>query len=195
MCSKKPPTQTKNLVGSSLKTIGNIAHIASSRTHWIRQVVVVNRARVIEPQSSIDVVGCILIPNLYQILLKMVCTSHNHGGNLILSQVMLTRECRALFSLHQASSSLNIVVCGSSNTDVTGAFLHDDAENDALFDADFGGFKDGVPDAADVFTGITSLEHFGLVGVEDFFEGFPGVHSWEAGGGTLVRCETHFECM
>jgi hypothetical protein len=55
---------------------------------------------------------------------------------------------------------------GRTDTYIAGALLHDDAENDALFNADFGGLEDGVPDTADVLAAIASLEHLGLVEVE-----------------------------
>ncbi|SRR6266536_1024938 len=37
-----------------------------------------------------------------------------------------------------------------------------------------GSFQDSVPNAADIFVGIASLQHLRFVEIEDLFEGFPG---------------------
>ena len=99
---------------------------------------------------------------------------------------MLSRERRTLLSLHQPSSGITILVIRRPNTNVAGAFLHDDAKDHALFNTDFGGLEDGVPDAADVLTAIAGLEHFGLVEVEDGFKVFPGFFAGEGRGWTGV---------
>lgn len=96
-------------------------------------------------------------------------------------------------TLHQPRSGMTVAVEGGLHADVAGAFLHDDAEDDALLDAELGAFEHGVPDGADVRAGVARGEHGGLVGVEDFFEGFPLAHGGEGGGGAGEGGESHGE--
>lgn len=100
---------------------------------------------------------------------------------------MLPGIPRTARSLHQPGSHHFIHVPRGSDTDVAAGLLHDDAEDDALVDADLGALEDGVPDRADILAGVASLEHFGLVEVEDFFKRLPLAHgggSWRLGLGT-----------
>ena len=102
---------------------------------------------------------------------------------------MLSWERRALLSLHQSSGRVSVLVVRSSDTNVASAFLHDDAKDHALFDTDFGGREDRVPDAANVLIAVAGLEHLGLVEVEDGFEVFPRLFARERGGRTGVGGE------
>lgn len=106
---------------------------------------------------------------------------------------MLSRVGRGLFALHQTSSSGIAWVNSSSNSNVSGALLHDDAEDDSLFNAKFGGCLDGIPDVSDVVVGVSCLEHLGLVIIEDGSKVRPGTHGGERRGWSGVRSETHFE--
>lgn len=105
---------------------------------------------------------------------------------------MLARESRRFFRLHEAARRLCIGIRRRAHTHVPRALLHDNTENNALLNANLLRSRDdGIPDAADVFAGVASLQHLGLVDVEDLLERLPGVHGWELGGRTGVGCEAH----
>jgi len=92
---------------------------------------------------------------------------------------MLTRKCRALFALHKATSGVVVHVFGSSDTNVAGAFLHDDAKNNSLFHAELGSLKYCVPDTSYILPAVASLEHLSFVCVEDGGEILPCAHRRE----------------
>jgi hypothetical protein len=81
---------------------------------------------------------------------------------------MLTRESRAAIGLHETARLATIRSSGALDTDITGALLKNDSEDDTLFDTNvLGGIIDGVEDAANILTGVTSGEHVVLVQVEE----------------------------
>jgi hypothetical protein len=49
---------------------------------------------------------------------------------------MLPREGGTPLTLHETASRIAILIFGRGNPDVASALLHDDAEDDALLDAD-----------------------------------------------------------
>ncbi len=104
---------------------------------------------------------------------------------------MLPRKPRTPITLHEPRRGVPIAVEGRLNTNVAGALLHDDAEDDALFDANLGALEDGVPDATDIRAGVARREHGRLVGVEDFLKCLPLAHGREVGGGSGVGSEAH----
>lgn len=96
-CTKKNPFEqeinfvcqgmeipTLLLVGPSLKTVGDVADIASSRTHGVGEVALVDGARVVETQSTINGRRSVLIIELLQISLEMLRASHDHRRDLFL---------------------------------------------------------------------------------------------------------------
>ena len=114
-------------------------------------------------------------------------------GRTYLGQVMPTWKCRAFLGLHQSARGLSVGIVGSADADIATALLHDDAEDDALLDAELGGVDDGVVDAADVFVAVARLQHRGFVDVEEGGEVFPAGFGGEGGGGAGVIVERHFE--
>ena len=104
---------------------------------------------------------------------------------------MLSGERRALFSLHEPTGRVTVRVRGRAHAYVTRAFLHDDAEDHALFHAEFGGVEDGVVDTTDILAAVARLEHLGFVSVEDGVEVFPGLFAGEGGGWARVVGEAH----
>ena len=105
---------------------------------------------------------------------------------------MLSWKRRTFFSLHKPAGRVSVRVRGRAYAHVTGALLHDDAEDDAFFHAEFGGLEDGVVDATDVLAAVARLEHLGFVGVEDGVEVFPGLFAREGGGWAGVVGEAHY---
>jgi hypothetical protein len=71
--------------------------------------------------------------------------------------------------------------------------LHNDAENDALFNTNLGGLEDGIPDAANVLPAVASLEHLRLVEVEERLKVFPSLLTRKVGGGAGIIFETHLD--
>ena len=94
---------------------------------------------------------------------------------------MLASMSMAATALHDTASG-NVVAraVSSLDTDIAMALLHDDGEDDALINTDFGAFLDGVPDAADVFACVARREHGLLVAVEHVLELEPLVDGGEA---------------
>lgn len=85
-----------------------------------------------------------------------------------------------------------VVVIGSGNADIASGLLHNDAEDDTLFNANFGGLKNGVVNAAYILAAIACLEHMGLVDIEESSKAFPRLLAGEGGGGAGIPSETHF---
>lgn len=52
-------------------------------------------------------------------------------GDIYLGETVLAGEAGAAVALHQAGSGVAVVVVGGLDTDVAGALLHDDGEDDA----------------------------------------------------------------
>jgi hypothetical protein len=86
---------------------------------------------------------------------------------------MLTWEGWAFFSLHETACWIAIVVIGSANSDIASGLLHNDAQDDTLFDTNLGGFEDSVVNAAHILATVACLEHLWLVDVEERDEIFP----------------------
>jgi hypothetical protein len=86
---------------------------------------------------------------------------------------MLARKDGTLISLHEAARGMGVLVIGSADADVASGLFHDDTEDDALFNTDFGGLEDGVVYGANVLAAIACLENLGLVDVEEHNEVFP----------------------
>ena len=105
---------------------------------------------------------------------------------------MLPRESRAAFTLHEAGGPFSIIIPCGVDANVSGALLHDNAENDTLFDTELGTLEDCVPDASNILACITRATHLGLVEIENLLKGLPLAHGREARRGTLIRGETHF---
>lgn len=108
-----------------------------------------------------------------------------------LAQVVLARECRTLFTLHQSSGGVVIHIIRSSNANISGALLHDDAEDYPLFDAKLSCLEDCIPNATHIFPAISCLEHLGFVCVEDGCKILPRAHGRKWWSGTGVPSETH----
>ena len=123
----------------------------------------------------------------------MVRAGADHGRDLGLGEPVPAGEAGAAVALHQAGGAVAVGVDGGAHADVARALLHDDAEDDALVDADLGALEHRVPDGAHVRARVARLEHLGLVGVEDLLEGLPLVHGGKVGRGSGVGCEAHFE--
>ena len=104
---------------------------------------------------------------------------------------MLARKSRATITLHETSSAMTICVDRGADAHIARAFLHDDAEDYALLDAELGALEHGVPNAADVLNRVTGLEHLGLVQVEDLLERLPLFRARKAGGGAGVPLKRH----
>lgn len=104
---------------------------------------------------------------------------------------MAARECRALLGLHQSPCRISILIVRRPDAHVAAALLHDDAEDDALLDAELCGINDGIVDATDVLAGVSRLEHGWLVDIEEGVEVFPGRHGGEGRGGPGVGLERH----
>jgi hypothetical protein len=74
-----------------------------------------------------------------------------------LRQIVLSRESWAFLGLHQTASGITIHIAGRSDTNIASALLHDDAENNTLFNTNcFGGCIDGIPNAADILAAVSS---------------------------------------
>jgi hypothetical protein len=86
---------------------------------------------------------------------------------------MLAGKDGALFSLHEAASGMGVWVIGTADADIASGPFHNDTEDDALFNTDFGGLKDGVVHAANFLTAIACLKNLGLVDIEERNEVFP----------------------
>lgn len=180
-----------SLVGAAEEAVGDIGDVAGGGAAAVAEVVLVDGARVVLAQRLVDAVGGVGVAKVLQVLLEVVGAGAHHRGDLVLGETVLAGEAGAAVALHQAGSGVAVVVVGGLDTDVAGALLHDDGEDDALLDTELGTLDDGVPDAADVLAGVTSLLHGGLVGVEDILERLPLVHGREAGGRAGVVSETH----
>lgn len=109
-----------------------------------------------------------------------------------LRQIMLAWKSRALLGLHQPPSIIVILILRCTDTNVPTALLHDDAQDNALLDANFGSIVDGIENAADVLAAIACSLHRGLIDVEEGNEILPGVFAREGGGGAGVVLERHF---
>lgn len=183
---------TLSTIGPSLESVCNVADIRRRCPFPVGKVRLVYRARIVKPQRPIDGRCRVRIIELLEIAFEVFGTRCHHSRNLILRQVMLAWKSRALLGLHQPPSIMMILILRCTDTDVPTALLHDDAQDNALLDADFGSIVDGVEDAADVLAAVACLLHRGFVNVEEGNEILPGVFAGEGGGGAGVGLKRHF---
>lgn len=106
---------------------------------------------------------------------------------------MSAGKAGASFALHQTGRGMAILILGRLNANVARAFLHDDAENDALFHTKLGSLFNGIEDEANVRAGVTGLEHGWLVEVEERDEVFPLLLWRKAGSGTAMGFSDHVD--
>ena len=72
------------LIGPSLQAVGDIRDIARCRSLPITQVTLVDRTRVVQTQSAVDSRSGILVVQLLEIGLEMLCARQHHRVDLIL---------------------------------------------------------------------------------------------------------------
>ena len=94
---------------------------------------------------------------------------------------MPSRKPRTPHTLHNPQGRIPIAVlrlvrvCRVADAHVAVRLLHDDAEDDALLDAELGGLGDGDVEAADVVWIVAVVAHGVFIGVEEGGEVFPRV--------------------
>lgn len=66
------------------QAIGDIAHIAVGRTEAIIKVRLVKSARVVKPESPVNMLGSLAITGLLEVSFEVLSTGLDHAGYLLL---------------------------------------------------------------------------------------------------------------
>lgn len=83
IASSQATIQLENyLIGTSLETIGDIANIAGCGTFAIREIILVDRPRVVQAQGAVDSSCRILVVQLLQICFEVLCAGRDHAADL-----------------------------------------------------------------------------------------------------------------